>query len=347
MYSIEPVKDQAYTIDDLLMKKGYHRMPDGSMMRDEDHIMKKGKRGQKQKQKQKQSVVIRNVINIGKKERKRRPKPKPKTEKREIKPLPSYSISTGASGASFTPFYPPAPLYRNMVIASPPTTNDDITTSQKRTAQLISGTSLNQIEQKSDKEDVRQKIEDVIINKNEEIEEPQPPSFEELFGGIEYKTEDEKDKIERIKLDYEMGLNARNQKRREASARKKISQLEQMKGRIDEMERIQTDLLLNSSDLINRMNEEQKQKISNVMNKQQESEPKKEKKQRRTKLEMEEVRFVVKDTAEAEKKFNENMEKIRQSRQQQDNSTPSDENMSSRVQSLKRGHITPMLARYI
>ena len=162
MYSFQPVKEKAYTLDDdILMKKGYHRMPDGSMMREEDHIMKKGKRGQKQKQKQKQSVVIRNVINIDKKQRRQKPKPKPKTEKREIRPLPSYSISTGASGASFTPFYPPAPLYRNMVIASPPTTNDDITTSQKRTAELMTGTSLNNIQQKADKENPLDKIEDV------------------------------------------------------------------------------------------------------------------------------------------------------------------------------------------
>ena len=383
MISLQPVKDKAYTLDDdILMKKGYHRMPDGSMMRDEDH-MKKGKRGQKQKQKQKQSVVIRNVININKKERKRRPKPKPKTEKREIRPLPSYSISTGASGASFTPFYPPAPLYRNMTIASPPTTNDDITKSQKRTAELRTGTILNKIEKKEDALNPLEKIEQVIIKQKEPIitetkeidnEEAQPPSFDEVFGGIEYKTEEEKDKIERIKSNYQKGLTLKNQKRRETYARKKIAELEKMKERIEEVERKQIDLLLESADLINRMNEEQKQQVINAMNKQTtgeseqttgESEPTPiqtptPKKKRRNKLEMEEGKMMQeadkqKQREDTQKVYDDllaefdqdELEKIGIKEIIKGNSSSSDENMSSRVQSLKRGHITPMLARYI
>jgi len=379
MISLQPVKDKAYTLDDdILMKKGYHRMPDGSMMRDEDHIMKKGKRGQKQKQKQKQSVVIRNVININKKERKRRSKPKPKTEKREIRPLPSYSISTGASGASFTPFYPPAPLYRNMTIASPPTTNDDITTSQKRTAELRTGTILNKIEQKEDALNPLEKIEQVIIKQKEPIitEKEQPPSFEEAIGSIEYKTEDEKDKIERIKINYEKGLTLKNQKRREAYARKKIAELERQSqklyqetaefiekdtaeaGRIfdENMKRIKDeskqDLLKQSNDLIERMNQEPTPNGGADANK--------EKKSRRTKKEIDESKMMQeadkqKQREDTQKVYDDllaefdqdELEKIGIKEIIKGNSSSSDENMSSRVQSLKRGHITPMLARYI
>jgi len=379
MISLQPVKDKAYTLDDdILMKKGYHRMPDGSMMRDEDHIMKKGKRGQKQKQKQKQSVVIRNVININKKERKRRSKPKPKTEKREIRPLPSYSISTGASGASFTPFYPPAPLYRNMTIASPPTTNDDITTSQKRTAELRTGTILNKIEQKEDALNPLEKIEQVIIKQKEPIitEKEQPPSFEEAIGSIEYKTEDEKDKIERIKINYEKGLTLKNQKRREAYARKKIAELERQSqklyqetaefiekdtaeaGRIfdENMKRIKDeskqDLLKQSNDLIERMNQEPTPNGGADANK--------EKKSRRTKKEIDESKMMQeadkqKQREDTQKVYDDflaeydqdELEKLGIKEIIKGNSSSSDENMSSRVQSLKRGHITPMLARYI
>ena len=291
MYSFQPVKDKAYTLDDdVLMKKGYHRMPDGSMMRDEDHIMKKGKRGQKQKQKQKQSVVIRNVINIDKKQRRQKPKPKPKTEKREIRPLPSYSISTGASGASFTPFYPPAPMYRNMVITSPPTTNDDITTSQKRTAELMTGTSLNNIQQKADKENTLDKIEDVITKNRKLIEDFNSPY------GMDKRDEEPPSYIGSDKiLDSIFDPKTKKYIKNTPKNRKKIENYEIIEDAVN----LATNLIQQEEDYDN------------------------------TPLSS---RLKRKPIMEEDYK---------------DNSTPSDENMSSRVQSLKRGHIVPMLARYI
>ena len=385
MYSIEPVKDQSYTLKDVLMKKGKHKMPDGSIMNDEDHLMKAGKRPLKKQplkkkaiikkaipQKPTQQIIQRTsvIVNQADDKPKRRPIRRriQQPQKQQVKSqLPPYSISTGASGASFTPFYPPAPLYRSMVIASPPTTNDDITPSQKRTAELRTGNMLNNLEKQNDKLNPLEKIEQVIINQNKPIftennkeEEPQPPSFEEVFGGIEYKTQDEKDKIERIKIDYEMKLTAKNQKRREDRARKRIAEIESLRGMMAEERRQEIEEEpeeLNENQLIMKNLYERKNPdkkfIANFKDLPRDFELEKklenfEKKNRASNLkkQKEQVDLIVKDTNEADKKFNENMEKIRQSRQQ-DSSTPSDENMSSRVQSLKRGHIVPMLARYI
>jgi len=60
-------------------------------------------------------------------------------------------------------------------------------------------------------------------------QQPSPPSFAEAIGDIEYKTQEEKDEIERIRIDYEMNLTSENQKKREKSARRKISKLKQGK----------------------------------------------------------------------------------------------------------------------
>jgi hypothetical protein len=139
--------------------------------------------------------------------------------------------------------------------------------------------------------------------------------------------------------------------------------MSKIKGKIEELDTLQQDILAQAERMNKKLLEESQQR------QQQEPEPepepqKKERKKREPKtqlekdfakyekankgiseLERESVENVVLDTREAERMFNENMEKIRQSRQQ-DNSNPSDENMSSRVQSLKRGHITPMMPRY-
>jgi len=265
-----------------------------------------------------------------------------------------------------------------MTIASPPTTNDDITTSQKRTAELRTGTILNKIEQKEDALNPLEKIEQVIIKQKEPIitEKEQPPSFEEAIGSIEYKTEVEKDKIERIKINYEKGLTLKNQKRREAYARKKIAELERQSqklyqetaefiekdtaeaGRIfdENMKRIKDeskqDLLKQSNDLIERMNQEPTPNGGADANK--------EKKSRRTKKEIDESKMMQeadkqKQREDTQKVFDEflaeynqdELEKLGMKEIIKGNSSSSDENMSSRVQSLKRGHITPMLARYI
>jgi hypothetical protein len=277
-------------------------------------------------------------------------------------------MPTGASGASFTPFTSPLPLYRNMTIAAPQTTKDDITASQKRAEIIRTGNILNNIEQKTDKLNPLEKIEQVIINQNKPIikqndkEDGRPPSFEEAIGGVEYKTEDEADKIQKIKEQYERGLTASNQKKKENNARKQLDAMSKMKGRIEEFSNIQEDLLKQVDRMNKRLIEESKQQQETEQD--QEPEPKKERKKREPKtqlekdfakyekankgisdLERESVENVVLDTREAERRFNENMEMIRQSRQQ-DNSNPSDENLSSRVQSLKRGHITPMMPRY-
>jgi len=423
MYSIEPVKDQSYTLKDLLMKKGQHKMPDGSIMNDEDHLIKKGKRPVRKqpikKQPLKKKAIIKKAIqqrptqqiiqrtNVIVNQADDKPKRRPirrriqQPQKQQLKSqLPPYSISTGASGASFTPFYPPAPLYRNMVIASPPTTNDDMSASDKRVAQLRTGNMLNNIEKQTDKLNPLEKIEQVIINQDKPIiteskenddEEAQPPSFQEAIGNIEYKTQDEKKEIERIKIEYETGLTLKNQKRREAYAKKKISQLDQMRVKIVGLEKQQTELLLESNrmneeqkkqkvldalitqseDLLNRMNEEQKQQVINDMNEQttgeqttgeQEPTPKKERKQRRTKQEKEEERMIQsekrqKERVETQKAYDDFSEAYDNDPDEQEkimfreiikgNSSSSDENMSSRVQALKRGHIVPMLARYI
>jgi hypothetical protein len=243
----------------------------------------------------------------------------------------------------------------------------------------VSGAVINEIETKADTKDTLKKVEDVINTqrdkqqtaedyfeslKSTDKEDGRPPSYEDVFGSVEYKSQEEADRIQQIKEQYEKGLTLKNQKQRENKARKQLEELGKMSARLEEMSNIQEDLLKQAEKMNKRLIEESK--------KQQEPEPepepeqKKERKKREPKtklerdltkfekeqkgkmsdLERESVENVVLDARDAERRFNENMNMIRQSRQE-DNSTPSDENMSSRVQSFKRGHITPMLARYI
>jgi predicted metalloprotease len=85
MISFQPVKDKAYTADDLLMKKGYHKMPDESMMKDEDHMIEMNKKGRRAKRRTRsrptQQIVQKTTVIVNQadaKRRRRRAKPKQK-----------------------------------------------------------------------------------------------------------------------------------------------------------------------------------------------------------------------------------------------------------------------------
>jgi hypothetical protein len=381
MITFQPVKDQAYTIKDLLMKSG---MYDDEEDEDMIEMDKKGRRPKAKRRQGRptQQIIQKTTVIVNQaeaKRRRRKAKPRQQTRKQEMRTPQQFGISTGASGASFTPFTPIAPLYRNMSIASAPTTTDNMTASQKRIENITSGSVINAIETKADKVDTLTKVENVINTQREkqqiaedyfeslkpvEKEDGKPPSFEEAIGSVEYKSQEEADRIQQIKEQYERGLTLKNQKKREKKAREQLKQLEQFGKRLEEVSNIQEDLLQQAEIMNKRLIEESRQQQEQEP--EQEPEQKKERKKRvaktklerdfakfekeqrgkTTDLEREEVENVIIDTINAERRFNENMENIRRSRQQ-DNSTPSDENISSRVQSLKRGHITPMLARYI
>jgi hypothetical protein len=382
MISLQPVKDMAYTLNDILMKSG---MYDDEEDEDMIEMDKKGRRPKAKRRQGRptQQIVQKTTVIVNQadaKRRRRKAKPKQQTRKQEMRTPPSYGISTGASGASFTPFTPAAPLYRNITAASAPTTTDNMTASQKRIENIVSGSVINAIETKADKTSTLTKIENVINTQREkqqtaedyfeslkpvEKEDGKPPSFEEAIGSVEYKSQEEANRIQQIKEEYERGLTLKNQKNRENKARKQLDELGKMKGRIEEITNLQEDLLKQAERMNKRLIEESKQQQEPEQD--QEPEPKKERKQKRTKQEMEEGKMMQeadkqKKREDTQKAFDEFLTEYDQDELEKlamrniiypaekdiikDNSTPSDENMSSRVQSFKRGHITPMMPRY-
>lgn len=379
MITLQPVKDQAYTVKDLLMKSGMYDDEEDDDMVEMD---KKGRRPKRSKARPTQQIIQKTTVIVGdvKKQRKRRPK-MTQTRKREmVRQPPSYGISTGASGVPFTPFYPPAPLYRNMVAGSAPTTTDNITASQKRIENITSGAVINAIETKADKVDILTKVEDVINTQREkqqiaedyfesqktvEKEESKPPSFEEAIGSVEYKTQEEQEQIQRIKEEYESGLTLKNQKKKQKKAREQLKELGQFGKRLEEVSNIQDELLREAEKMNKRLIEESQKQVDKEQEPESKPEPK-EIKKRRTKQEIQEGKMMEeadkqKKREDIEKAFDEfsslydedELQKlelkgiIEDVKKMKETSNPSDENMSSRVQSFKRGHIIPMLPRYI
>lgn len=231
-----------------------------------DEMMKRGGKARKTiKQKQKQSVVIKNVINIGERKKrmnKRQKRARTQPQQQQAQP----SIPQGQYPLQRL-FQPPQQIYRSVSMSSANASEASNNTSKvvDATEKISQGKVVAEINNVLDKKPYERLLD--IPSNSIKNAEPSPPSFDSLFP-LEYKTQEEKDKIERIRIDYEMNLTAKNQKRREASARKKISQLEQLGGKIKDVEQQQKELLSQGQLLIEKMTPIQKKSVEDIINEQ-------------------------------------------------------------------------------
>lgn len=258
MYSIQPVQDHAVFFD--MLKHG------GKVGK----AKAKAKAKAKQKQKQTQKVII----NIGSKQIMRKTQQQAKqTQAKQTQPLRPIIIDrpmyiqgqqgeAGRQGRQGEIIIPVSTkidktivgelkeaLIDNKIDTKEFDKFDKLIKEQNETQQSL---------KKSILEEAVRKRKEEALSTTEALsrEEAEPPSFEEVFG--EQKLDKETTKI---RDDYATGLTLKNQKRREASARKRIAEVDSLRGmmaeelreKIEDVEEIQKKLLSQSDKILERM----------------------------------------------------------------------------------------------
>ena len=176
----------------------------------------KAKKTIKQKQKQKQSVVIKNVININERKKKMNKRQKRATTQPQQQQQQQPLIPQGQYPLQRL-FQPQQQVYRSVSMSSANASeaNNNVSKVVDSTQKISEGKVNAVINNELERKPYMRILNGLNVPFNQiNDEEPQPPSFEEVFGGIEYKSQDEKDKIERIKIDYATGLTEKIKKTR-------------------------------------------------------------------------------------------------------------------------------------